>query len=98
MIMTLRVQWKRSTTPPAVRPGQRDAMIESEGPRWPGGFLVVKTRGKIQFRGLSASAERRNCLIITLAGRRARLPEGELAFPNPHFQSSSREIESFVSP
>ena len=39
-----------SKTPPAVRPGQRDAMIESEGPRWPDGFLVVKTRGKIQLR------------------------------------------------
>ena len=33
MIMTLRAQWKRSTTPPAVRPGQRDAMIEGDGPK-----------------------------------------------------------------
>ena len=67
------------------KPGQHDAMIESEGPRWPDGFLVVKTRGKIQFRGLSASAERRNCLN--------RLPT-----PASDKRYASRRSETTTSP
>ena len=37
-------------------------------------------------------------LIITLARRRIRLQEGEFAFPNPHFQGSSRASSARPSP